>query len=443
MSQDSTDASFQACMEDHQDLELQPASDNFFSGSPTTNQNPTRYNLASERFIFEGEDEGFIISPSALANPYSGSTNEPLLPGYTISGGLTHLSSHSLDDWSADHPMELPFSRLLPQNRRRELSGMNYLNLCVFGIYVTVSILFGSGVVDWLPSPWTVTTLPEYETLLTPSQWAGDYLWIPVLSLEGIFAVVQLLPAVRSRPEVVEGVGYSFFYVALAQSLATILFCLKWIIPSWFALATTALFLLVLHLKLKQQFATTALHSSWKFWVFRFPFDVHLGWLLPLLAARASMLFRHYGKDHVAPLLILLLGDTVDDVGLQLGADIVAMSLLLPCAGAYLVRNHGPPDWVVPILILWAYIGIACRLVHTPEALVELYGKEIVEAVRGAAFCFAGVVSLFLIPRIFIWVARECLTIRVVQLTDDEEVDEEVEDLIINDPADGPVMTQF
>jgi hypothetical protein len=242
---------------------------------------------------------------------------------------------------------------------------------------------------------------------------------------------------------VVTGVGYLWFYVGICQSLATVFFCLKWIIPAWFALAVNLLCLLVLQWQLQQQQQFTTCPSSqqlmakWEYWIFRFPFDVHLGWILPLLASRGSMIFRHYGTH---------------DVGLQLAADIVAMALLLPCAGAYLHRAQGPPDWVVPLLILWSYIGIACRLTwSTPPSLEETYGSDIIIAVRDAAWCFAGTVGLFTIPQIAVWVAREFLTIQVVQLSDEDEdhhehsisgnlEDDDLDDLVIPEPSESHIL---
>ena len=166
MDESTTEAPFHAMSDE------EPTTDDFFD----TTAEPRQYNLDSERFIFDGDEEDVVISPSSLMQAYSGSTNEPLLPGYHISGGF---QLNYDDDWSDDHPLALPIARLERQYTAHELSGLNYLNLCTFVFNATISILFGSGFFHWLPSPWTVTTLPAYETLLTPSQWAGDYLWMP------------------------------------------------------------------------------------------------------------------------------------------------------------------------------------------------------------------------------------------------------------------------
>ena len=425
----------------------------------------------------------------------SGGLTQPLLlhPQYTPDGNLDiDDTNHEDDDNDTNdndnhsHRLRLPFARyrqqrqqqsqrsqdLSSRQRRRrrrrrwlhdsyapDLSGLNVLNLVTFLAVAAISIIVGSGVVGqalarrghkWLPSTWDVTREPALETLLTPAVWAGQWLWIPSLVLEGIFCLVQLLPEVRTRPEVTSGIGFFYFYIGLLQVLTTIFFCVKWIIPAWVTLAMNVVCLvLLLHFQQPQHYHNSHTNEtsmtptnvdineasspsslplisrvfSWEYWVFRFPFDVHLGWLLPLLASRGSMIFRYYGNH---------------DMGLQLAADIVAMALLLPIASAYVIRAQGPPDWVIPLLILWSYIGTADRLVHAPDALVEAYGADIVVAVRDAAWTFAGAVGLLVLPSMVIWVAREFLTIHVVQLTDLEEADEDVEDLVIlhNDPTE-------
>eukprot|EP00543_Licmophora_paradoxa_P010152 CAMPEP_0202474456 /NCGR_PEP_ID=MMETSP1360-20130828/92394_1 /ASSEMBLY_ACC=CAM_ASM_000848 /TAXON_ID=515479 /ORGANISM="Licmophora paradoxa, Strain CCMP2313" /LENGTH=143 /DNA_ID=CAMNT_0049101583 /DNA_START=567 /DNA_END=998 /DNA_ORIENTATION=- len=108
-------------------------------------------------------------------------------------------------------------------------------------------------------------------------------------------------------------------------------------------------------------------------------------------------------------------------------------------------RNH-----VIPAVILWAYIGIAWQLhqlledhkdgaaetamatmianhtsnttthIHTPsthsEELLELYGEEVVQGFEIASWCLAGITTILLVPSVVIWVCKEYLTIRVVQL---------------------------
>jgi len=422
--------------------------DDFFDTSPgsvnrsrnNTSSSTQHYPPSSDRFIFDGdteEDAAFISSSPAsrylvVMNdqqcPRQQQTtmmlNEPLLRG----------SSHHHDDEESRRNLRLPFVRLRrpPSQPSPILSGINILNLTTFAAVLVVSILWGSGLVEtimhnhgypWLPSPWTVTQTGGYETLLLTPDWAGQYIWIPVIVFEGLFSLVQLLPTVRNRPEVGSGVGYCWFYIGMLHILSIIFFCLRWIIPAWFALAINGVFLLLLQYQLREINSLVKI-TEWEYWVFQFPFDLHLGWLLPLLASRGSMIFRCYGRHNV---------------GLQLAADIVCLALLLPCAGACLTRGQGPPDWVVPILILWAYIGVGCRLFYAPDSLVNAYGNDIIVSVRDSAWAFAVAVGCMVIPNAVVWVAREFLTIRVVQLDEEEEDEEEVQGLVTNAPSNRDI----
>lgn len=440
---DHSYTNFRRMSEDHHE-QHEPVDDFFgtstsggrLNSNMSTNNNSHQYHPSSERFVFDGdEDDAAFISAHTPTSPYENDNMEPLLLGgyhrHHHSNSNNNFNNNNEDDEDHLRRLRLPFARLARHREqpRPDLSGLNILNIATFIAVLVVSILWESGLVEtamknhhhhWLPSPWSITNTEQYETLLTPALWAGDFLWIPVMAFECLFSLVQLLPAVRTRSEVGEGVGYLWFHIGILHILATIFFCLRWVIPAWFALAINAICLLLLQFQMQRVNPLNKI-TEWQYWVFRFPFDLHLGWLLPLLASRGSMIFRWYA---------------VHDIGSQLAADIVCMALLLPCAGACLTRGQGPADWVIPVLILWAYLGIACRLLDLPVALVEAYGIDIVVAVRDAAWCFAAAVGSMVIPNTVVWVAREFLTIQVVRLSDEEEEDSEMDGLVINSPRE-------
>lgn len=61
-------------------------------------------------------------------------------------------------------------------------------------------------------------------------------------------------------------------------------------------------------------------------------------------------------------------------------------------------------------------IGIATRLIHPSDVMMDLYGHDIINAVRYAAYSLAGVVGCCILPNVIIWLAREFCTINVVEL---------------------------
>lgn len=63
----------------------------------------------------------------------------------------------------------------------------------------------------------------------------------------------------------------------------------------------------------------------------------------------------------------------------------------------------------------WQQIGVACRLLHASDAMLELFGPILVDALRISAIFFAGTIALCLIPNVLVWLAREFCTISVIE----------------------------
>eukprot|EP00980_Cylindrotheca_fusiformis_P001514 scaffold346_cov116-Cylindrotheca_fusiformis.AAC.28 len=238
-----------------------------------------------------------------------------------------------------------------------KLNGLNYLNIVTYFLNVFVS--YGIGVWGLSGSlPTRVDVFLEYETLITPAKWAY-FLWAPILVFEAIFAIAQLLPNYRARPIIQQGTGQHFSRVRGRKSLV-------------------------------------------EYWLFRFPFYLHCGWLIICCVVQFSILFRYL----------------TGNVGVQLAADVVALGSMLPAATYFLTGQPSGPDFVIPLVIIWAYIGIALPLHHPSETLLSIYDHSDVVAVRDSAYFFACTVGLMLIPRVFIWMFQEFCTINVVELDD-------------------------
>lgn len=266
----------------------------------------------------------------------------------TFDEDLTLPSSPRDGESTFQSPYSNFHHRILSGRSRRpaELSGLNYLNAVTYVVHFVV----WWGVAVWgfdhvVSTNWEVTQ--RNETLVTPSTWAADYLWVPILITEAAFAVAQLLPDYRARPIVTSGIGYFFFYTVLIQIAFTFLYCFGLFIFSFVA-AVLALISL-LSLLASQQLHGSVSHqrlirhqrrgSCTEYLLFRFPFYLHAGWMILMAVDHFSLLFRRYS------------GDT----GLQLAADIVALGVLLPVATYALTQAPGP-DFVIPVVILWSYV---------------------------------------------------------------------------------------
>jgi len=315
------------------------------------------------------------------------------------------------------------------RNVRPKLNGLNYLNVITYGLNVFTSYFVGvRGLFGVLPTRRDIFI--QYETLVTPADFAY-WLWAPILVFELFFATAQLLPHYRARPMVQQGTGLYFFWACIIQTIWTVLFAKKWFLASFISvvLALLCMVLLLASQHYNCLVAPTARgrggmtilgmlaaatrapprqrrKSLLEYWFFRFPFYLHCGWLLVCMVVQFSMAFR-FKFTH--------------STGAQLTADIVALGVMLPPATFFLTGQSSGPDFVIPVVVVWSYISIAVELYDPSETLIILYGHPAILAMQNAAYTFAGVIVLMLVPRIFIWIAQEFCTIDVVELDDEED----------------------
>lgn len=219
-----------------------------------------------------------------------------------------------------------------------KLSGLNYLNVLTYLLNVFVSYGIGVwGLGGILKTRWEITQ--EFKTLITPGEWA-KFLWAPILVFEAIFAIAQLLPKYRARPIIQQGTGFFFFYTCLIQTAWTLFFAFKFFLMSF--IAVVAALLCLASLLASQQYSQVRGRKSLiEYWLFKFPFYLHCGWLISCSVVQGAMLIRSYTSD----------------VGIQFAADIVALGLMLPAATFFLTGQPSGPDFVIPVVIIWSYVS--------------------------------------------------------------------------------------
>jgi hypothetical protein len=219
-----------------------------------------------------------------------------------------------------------------------KLNCLNYLNVLTYLANLFVSYGIGVwGLGGLVPTRWEISK--EYETLITPAEWAY-WLWAPILVFEAIFAGAQLLPHYRARPIIQDGTGLYFFYTCLIQTAWTLFFAFRLFTLSFVAVALALLSLA--SLLVSQHYSQVrGRKSRSEYWLFKFPFYLHCGWLIICSVVQFSLLFRHLTSN----------------VGVQLAADIVALGAMLPAATFFLTGQPSGPDFVIPLVIIWSYVS--------------------------------------------------------------------------------------
>ena len=245
---------------------------------------------------------------------------------------INENNNNSMDD------LRRPLLSQLEHQRSARLTCVNYLNFATYLANLFVSYGIGVwGLGGYLPTRWEISK--ENATLITPAPWSY-YLWAPILVSEAFFAIMQLLPHFRARPIIQDGTGFFFFYTCIIQTAWTLFFSFRLFLLSF--IAVLAALLSMISLLASQHYSQTrGRKSRTEYFLFKFPFYLHCGWLILCSVVQLSMVFRHYTSN----------------VGVQLAADVVSLGVMLPAATFFLTGQPSGPDFVIPLVVIYSYVS--------------------------------------------------------------------------------------
>lgn len=220
-----------------------------------------------------------------------------------------------------------------------ELNRLNYANVLAYVANVLVTYSVGNGVFPGAKSNSELSV--KYQTLVTPSGYAFA-IWGIIFIAQGIFTIAQLLPSMRGSDLVqARGLGWSYVIVCLAQIVWSFFFAYEYIELSVVAMICILVFLVrtvVNQTKVVVEEEETAT-STRDFWLLRFPFSIHCGWI----TAAAFVNFN---------VLVVKLGASAN---LQYYSALGSLMHLLMIAGFALF--YGAGEYVIPSVLVWATVS--------------------------------------------------------------------------------------
>merc|ERR1712232_109401 len=172
-------------------------------------------------------------------------------------------------------------------------------------------------------------------------------IWGVIFIFQGIFAVYQLLPSVRAKPMVQEGVSYWYILTCLFQCCWTPCFGFEQI-----TLALVFIILICVALVYQQYNVKDADRTLLEYWLLRFPFALQCGWL-----TAASVL-------NVNVLAVKL--EASPDVQLTMG--IVSLAYL-HAVSVWVVFGFARPNFPIAGVLAWANGWISNKL-QTPLSMI-------------------------------------------------------------------------
>lgn len=262
------------------------------------------------------------------------------------------------------------------ESTRPPLSKKNYLNLVAYILNVTLVNGLGNG--GWLGTPNNGELSQKYQTLVTPKSSAFS-IWAVIFLFQGAFAVAQLLPRFRARAMVLEGASYWYGVVSAAQICWTVAFAYE-------AIPLSLVFMLLLWCSLValvySQYHTASDGTRWEFWLLRFPFSVHAGWITAASALNVNVLVVAEGRP----------------AAVQLAVAIVSLAVL-HAVSVWVLFYVPRPNWTMALVLSWAFGWISAELGSPNKLIVGTFADETIEGVRVAAIAVAFIILIQVVVR--------------------------------------------
>jgi hypothetical protein len=250
-----------------------------------------------------------------------------------------------------------------------KLSLLNYLNL--IGYIINTVVTFAAAPIFRFPD--NAELSEKYQTLVTPRGWTFA-IWGVIFAAQGIFTITQMLPTYRADPMVKSGVGCFYFLVCLAQSAWTFTFGYEKIIASVICMALILIFLLII---IMLQTRAPAENTLKEYWLLRFPFGVHCGWIIAAFLLNVNVVFVWQNSS----------------ANTQIGMAIASLSIVLGLAAVFLFAFNRP-QYAIPAVLTWATTGIGVELLNPKNSIKFFFSSKWIDALMISAFSVSGVVGV-------------------------------------------------
>jgi hypothetical protein len=280
----------------------------------------------------------------------------------------------------------------------------------------------------------------QYQTLITPSASYFGYIWGLIFLSQGFFVAAQLLPKYKDHI-LVQRVGFWYFFTCVAQSGWTLSFGFEFMATAFVAMVTILLCLMTIinrqwgaideHERSKETdpwlLANNAVSifeeekrenlappPSFVYWLLRFPFAVHIGWIAPATPLMLSVVMVYYKVETQVQLWTAVLG-----IAMLFG---MSMGLLLR-------QDKGAPSYVFPAVVAYAFAGVAWELNAPSDAILGRFQEAEISLVKNVAGFCGGMLVVTAVSRFFAILLRDHCCPRRDPEEDEDVIYVEADDL--------------
>lgn len=293
----------------------------------------------------------------------------------------------SLPSWISKNKNDAPKeSEGAPSDPPAKINHKNILNL--FFYIFNIVFTYGVGTEGWFGNGTNSELSEKYQAIITPKSTAFS-IWAVIFVFQAIFAIVQLLKRFRAHPMVQQGVSYWYCGVSLAQVGWTISFTYE-VIP--LSLVFMLLILFSLYGLLYSQYYTESTGKLVEFWLLRFPFAIHAGWITAASALNVSVV----AVWKAAP------------ADIQLAIGIVSLAVLHAISVWMLFNLKKGPNYTIACVLSWANGWIYAELQEPKSLITGTFAPDIINGVAYAAVSVAFIILLQVVIRISMGALAKC-----------------------------------
>lgn len=244
----------------------------------------------------------------------------------------------------------------------------------------------------------------------------------------------QILPAYKDHVLVRRGVGPWYLMTCLMQAAWSVSFTYEFMITAFVSMVGILLCLTTI---LKRQWKVIDEHQNHRkidpwllannavsvfdeeekvkmasppgfaYWVLRFPFAVHAGWIAPATPLMLSVMLVSYNVDTQVELWVSVIGLAI---------------LFGMCMGLLLRQDKGTPSYIFPAVVAYACVGIAWEL-HTPsEPILDRFQEGEISLMKNVAGFCGFMLLVTIVSRFFAILLRDHCCPRKYNDDDDEDV---------------------
>lgn len=288
-------------------------------------------------------------------------------------------------------------------------SPLNFYNYANFIAYVlNILITYGVGQAGWLGTPDNGELSEKYQTLITPKG-SAFAIWGVIFTFQAIFAIVQMIPSYRARPMVQQGVSFWYIAACVAQIGWTLSFAFEVISLSLIFMLLILISLMGLlisqyNVPLDATTSSCSMKGIGEFWLLRFPFSVHAGWITAASALNVGVVAV----------------DVQASAATQLSVGIICLAVLHALSVWHLF-GYKRPNYTIPCVLIWANGWIYAELQNPKQLVIDTFDPSIINGVAYAAFSVSMIILIQVVVRVGFFTLNYFMGTSYVQDFVDEE----------------------